>query len=77
MQRSTSFGIGLTLWFLGLAVFYWIHSIDPGDNTWSRRQHRWCHAFWLHPDLPWRNSDRSRHMASNFHLIVLGISRRI
>lgn len=33
MQRSTSFGIGWTLVLMGLAVFYWIHSIDPGDNT--------------------------------------------
>jgi hypothetical protein len=33
MQRSTSFGLGFTLVLIGLAVFYWIHSIDPGDNT--------------------------------------------
>lgn len=33
MQQSTSFGVGFTLILIGLAVFYWIHSIDPGDNT--------------------------------------------
>lgn len=33
MARATSFGIGLTLVLIGLAVFWWIHSIDPGDNT--------------------------------------------
>jgi hypothetical protein len=33
MERSTHFGIGFTLMLLGLAVFWWIHSIDPGDNT--------------------------------------------
>lgn len=33
MQRSTSFGIGLTVMLIGSAVSFWIHSIDPGDNT--------------------------------------------
>lgn len=33
MKRSVSFGFGITLMLIGLAVFYWIHSIDPGDNT--------------------------------------------
>jgi hypothetical protein len=33
MHRSVSFGIGVTLIFIGLSIFYWIHSMDPGDNT--------------------------------------------
>ena len=33
MERSVSFGIGITLMWIGLAVGYWIHSVDPGDNT--------------------------------------------
>jgi hypothetical protein len=32
MARATSFGIGLTIMLLGLAVFWWIYSIDPQDN---------------------------------------------
>ncbi len=33
MARSTLFGIGITLMLIGMAVFYWVHSLDPGDNT--------------------------------------------
>ncbi len=33
MQRSTSFGVGLTLVLMDFAVFHWIHSMDPGDNA--------------------------------------------
>jgi len=33
MQRSVSFGLGITLMLIGLAISYYIHSIDPGDNT--------------------------------------------
>lgn len=33
MQRSTAFGLGFTLILIGLGIAYWIHSMDPGDNT--------------------------------------------
>jgi hypothetical protein len=33
MSRAMSFGIGLTVVLIGLALFWWIHSMDPGDNT--------------------------------------------
>jgi hypothetical protein len=33
MQRSGCFGIGITLMLVGLALFYTVHSMDPGDNT--------------------------------------------
>ncbi len=33
MSRAINFGVGLTVVLLGLSVFWWFHSIDPGDNT--------------------------------------------
>jgi len=33
MERSVCFGVGITLMLIGVALFYWIHSMDPGDNT--------------------------------------------
>ena len=33
MIRSVSFGIGVTLTFIGLSIFYWINSMDPGGNA--------------------------------------------
>ena len=33
MQRHITFGIGITLVLVGIALLYLIHSMDPGDNT--------------------------------------------
>jgi hypothetical protein len=33
MSRATNFGIGITLMLIGLSIAWWIHSMDPGDNT--------------------------------------------
>jgi len=33
MQRATSFGVGLTVMLIGVALFYWIYSLDRNDNT--------------------------------------------
>ena len=35
MKRSVDFGIGITLFLSGMAVFYWVRSFDPKEYTLS------------------------------------------